>query len=62
VRVSATGAVQVLGVNDDLGFGLGASAMHATQGMRFQPATDAAGHPTDWEGIVKVAFQLELAG
>ncbi len=62
VRVSATGAVQVLGVNDDLGFGLGASAMHATQGMRFQPATDAAGHPIDWEGIVKVAFQLEFAG
>ena len=23
-----------------------------------QPATDAAGHPVDWEGIVNVAFQL----
>lgn len=58
VRVSSTGAVQVLGVTSDLGYGLGESAIHAVQGTRFQPATDASGHPVDWEGIVNVAFQL----
>lgn len=58
VRVSSTGAVQVLGVTSDLGYGLGESAIHAVQGTRFQPATDASGTPVDWEGIVNVAFQL----
>jgi TonB family protein len=58
LRVSATGAVQVLGVVSDLGHGLGESAVRAVQATRFQPATDAAGNPVDWEGIVNVAFQL----
>lgn len=58
VRVSATGAVQVLGVTSDLGHGLGESAIHAVEATRFQPATDASGNPVDWEGIVNVAFQL----
>lgn len=58
VRVSSTGAVHVLGVTSDLGYGLGESAIRAVEGTRFQPATDASGHPVDWEGIVNVAFQL----
>lgn len=58
LRVSSSGTVQVLGVTSDLGHGLGDSAVHAVQGTRFQPATDASGRPVDWEGIVNVAFQL----
>jgi periplasmic protein TonB len=58
LRVSSTGAVQVLGVTSDLGHGLGESAIRAVQATRFQPATDASGQPIDWEGVVNVAFQL----
>jgi protein TonB len=58
LRVSSSGTVQVLGVTSDLGHGLGDSAIRAVQATRFQPATDAAGHPIDWEGVVNVAFQL----
>jgi TonB family protein len=58
LRVSSSGAVQVLGVTSDLGHGLGDSAVRAVQATRFQPATDASGHPVDWEGVVNVAFQL----
>lgn len=58
LRVSSSGAVQVLGVTSDLGHGLGESAIHAVQATRFQPATDASGRPVDWEGVVNVAFQL----
>lgn len=58
LRVSATGSVQVLGLANDLGYGLGESAIQAVRATRFQPATDASGHPVDWEGIVNVAFQL----
>jgi protein TonB len=58
LRVSSTGAVQVLGVTRDLGYGLGQSAVRAVEGTRFSPATDASGRPVDWEGVVNVAFQL----
>jgi protein TonB len=58
LRVSSSGAVQVLGVTSDLGHGLGDSAIRAVQATRFKPATDASGNPTDWEGVVNVAFQL----
>jgi periplasmic protein TonB len=58
LRVSASGTVQVLGVTSDLGYGLGDSAVRAVQATRFSPATDASGHPVDWEGVVNVAFQL----
>lgn len=58
LRVSSTGAVHVLGVTSDLGHGLGESAIRAVQATRFSPATDAAGNPVDWEGVVNVAFQL----
>ncbi|MDE3104363.1 MAG: TonB family protein [Acidobacteriota bacterium] len=58
IHVTATGAVQVLGVTSDLGYGLGQSAIRAVSGTRFAPATDATGRPTDWEGVVNVAFQL----
>jgi protein TonB len=58
LRVSASGTVHVLGVTRDLGYGLGESAVHAVEGTRFSPATDASGRPVDWEGVVNVAFQL----
>ena len=58
LRVSSSGAVQVLGVTSGLGHGLDESARAAVQATRFQPATDASGSPIDWEGVVNVAFQL----
>ncbi len=58
LRVAASGAVQVLGVSNGLGHGLDQAAETAVRGTRFQPAMDATGHPTDWEGVVNVAFQL----
>jgi protein TonB len=58
IRVSSTGAVQVLGVISDLGHGLGDSAVRAVEATRFKPATDDSGNPVDWEGVVNVAFQL----
>jgi TonB family protein len=58
IRVSSSGAVQVLGVISDLGHGLGASAVRAVEATRFKPATDDAGNPIEWEGVVNVAFQL----
>jgi TonB family protein len=58
IHVSAAGSVQVVGVTSDLGHGLGESAVRAVQATRFQPAIDAAGRPTDWDGVVNVAFQL----
>jgi periplasmic protein TonB len=58
IHVSSAGSVQVLGVTSDLGHGLGESAVRAVQGTRFQPAIDASGRPTDWDGVVNVAFQL----
>jgi TonB family protein len=58
IRVTAAGAVQVVGVTHGLGHGLDQSALTVAQGMRFQPATDASGHPVDWEGVVNVNFQI----
>jgi protein TonB len=58
IHVSSAGAVQVIEVTSDLGHGLGESAIRAIQATRFQPALDASGHPTDWDGVVNVAFQL----
>ncbi|MCL2659102.1 MAG: TonB family protein [Acidobacteriaceae bacterium] len=58
VRVLATGAVKVLGISSDLGHGLAESAIRAIEATRFQPATDGAGKPVEWEGIVNVNFQL----
>jgi periplasmic protein TonB len=58
IRVSATGAVTVLGITAPLGHGLDQSAERAIQGTRFSPALDASGRPVDWEGVVRVNFQL----
>jgi periplasmic protein TonB len=58
IRVTSSGAVEVLGVISDLGHGLGDSAVRAIQATRFQPATDDSGRPIDWEGVVNVQFQL----
>jgi TonB family protein len=58
IKVLASGQVQVLGIVSGLGHGLDESAIRSVQATRFQPAKDAAGNPIDWEGIVKVKFQL----
>jgi periplasmic protein TonB len=58
IHVSSAGAVQVIGITSDLGHGLGESAIRAIQATRFQPALDASGQPTDWDGVVNVVFQL----
>jgi len=58
IRVSANGSVTVLGITSPLGHGLDQSAERAIQGTRFSPALDASGRPVDWEGVVRVNFQL----
>ncbi|HEX4652232.1 MAG TPA: energy transducer TonB [Granulicella sp.] len=58
IRVSATGTVTVLGITSALGHGLDQSAERAVQGTRFSPALDVSGRPVDWEGVVRVNFQL----
>lgn len=58
IHVTASGAVQVIGVTSGLGHGLDAAALQVCQGMRFKPALDAGGNPIDWDGNVAVSFQL----
>lgn len=58
IRVSASGAVSVVGVTNGLGHGLDESAIRAVQGTRFKPAMDSNGNPIDWEGVVNISFQL----
>ncbi len=58
IHVTASGQVQVIGVVSGLGHGLDQSAMQVCQGMKFKPAIDSNGNPTDWDGNVTVSFQL----
>ena len=58
IRVSAAGSVSILEVTNGLGHGLDESARHAILGTRFSPALDVTGHPIDWEGVVRINFQL----
>ncbi len=58
IHVASSGAVTVLGVTGGLGYGLDQSAMNAAQGTRFKPAVDANGNAVDWEGVVRITFQL----
>jgi protein TonB len=58
IRVTATGAVEILGITSGLGHGLDESARQAVAATRFRPAHDGSGNPIDWEGVVKVTFQL----
>jgi len=58
IRVLANGAVQVVGITRGLGHGLDESAERAIMNTKFEPATDATGHPITWDGVVNVAFQL----
>jgi TonB family protein len=58
IRVLPDGSVEVLAVTSGLGHGLDESARRAVEATKFEPATDASGHPIAWEGIVNVAFQL----
>lgn len=58
IRVLPTGAVEIVGIARGLGHGLDESAERAIMQTKFEPATDASGHPITWDGIVNVAFQL----
>jgi protein TonB len=58
IKVLPNGSVEVVGVTNGLGHGLDESARRAILATRFEPATDASGHPIEWDGIVNVAFQL----
>ena len=58
IHVLPNGAVEVVGVTNGLGHGLDESAKRAVLATRFEPATDASGHPIEWDGFVNVAFQL----
>ena len=58
IHVTASGQVQVIGVTSGLGHGLDQSAMQVCQAMKFKPAVDANGNAVDWDGNVKVSFQL----
>ncbi len=58
IRVTSSGAVQVLGVVHGLGHGLDQSAIQATEATRFKPALDNSGRAIDWEGVVLVNFQM----
>ena len=58
IHVLPNGAVEVVGVTSGLGHGLDESAKRAVLATKFEPATDADGHPIEWDGFVNVAFQL----
>ena len=58
IKVSASGAVEVVQVTQGLGHGLDESARQAAAATRFKPAIDSNGHPVDWEGVVVVNFQM----
>ncbi|MGD0798030.1 MAG: TonB family protein [Acidobacteriaceae bacterium] len=58
IKVLTNGTVEVVGVTNGLGHGLDESAKRAIMSTRFEPATDATGHPIEWDGVVNVAFQL----
>jgi periplasmic protein TonB len=58
IRVLSDGSVEVLGITNGLGHGLDESARRAVLATKFEPATDASGHPVTWDGVVNVAFQL----
>jgi TonB family protein len=62
IHVSATGAVTVLQIVSGLGHGLDESARNAILATKFSPATDSNGHAMDWEGMVRVDFQLSGEG
>lgn len=58
IRVLADAQVEVIGVTNGLGHGLDESAKRAILATKFEPATDASGHPVTWDGVVNVTFQL----
>jgi len=58
IHVLPDGSVQVVGVTSGLGHGLDESAKRAILATKFEPATDASGHPIVWDGTVNITFQL----
>lgn len=57
VVFSATGQIRVVKVVHGLGHGLDESAVRAAEKIQFKPAL-RDGHPTDFEAVVHVVFQL----
>ena len=58
IRVSSSGAVQVLG-SPAISVTVSATLPSVpSKPLAFKPATDDSGNPVDWEGVVNVAFQL----
>ena len=45
IRVSPSGAVEVVGIAKPLGYGLDDSARRAIMATKFQPPADSSGHP-----------------
>lgn len=58
VRVTPQGTTEFVAITKSLGHGLDESARQVVQGMRWKPATDSNGRPTEWEGDVVVVFEL----
>ncbi len=58
IRVGPDGSVAVLGISGGLGHGLDQSAKQCAQNIRFKPALDSNGTPTNWEGVVSITFQM----
>ena len=52
----ANGSIDVVGVVRGLGHGLDESALRVAQGIRFKPAIDSAGQPTDFPTTIIVRF------
>jgi protein TonB len=58
IHVLPNGSVQVVGVVNSLGHGLDEAAERTAAATKFDPATDASGHPIEWDGYETVTFQL----
>jgi protein TonB len=56
INFRANGSVQVLGLTHGLGHGLDQAALTAAAGIRFKPATNAAGQPIDYPTTITVHF------
>ncbi len=57
VVFSANGQIRIVKVVHGLGHGLDESAVHAAEKIQFKPAL-RDGHPTDFEAVLHITFQL----
>ena len=58
IRVLPNGAVEVSASPTASAMAWTSPRNAPLMATKFEPATDASGHPIDWEGVVNVAFQL----